>query len=142
MKIENRKDAFDSVSKLKVRGISLCETLGQEYDVDENDFINVARFVERLSACLALMTCESTIAFLVAHCVYNNEDENFEVQREINFIYQKVIIREMELLANVSTTWEFIDYRLINFQKDIKEIMDNLVDFYSYLLNMCNEINF
>lgn len=143
MKIETRNDAVDSIDKLLDTINPLIDSLAKSYDTNTDDWALLYRFFERLWACKSLLHCEYTTSFLISFIgntlIFSNEEERFQLQKNTNSFFRDVLICNIEAFIKACKTWKFSDYRCINFQQEVKETMESILDFYSALLNSWQE---
>ncbi len=138
MKIETITDALDSVMKLCKNGYTLSDALSEDYDGGLDDWTALSRYTEKLWALTDLMTIEATYVLHYKHIKFDNEEDKFEFQKDVNYVYKGFLIRNINRLIDTCRTWKFDDYRCVNFQKETKETMDVLLEFYSGRLDILN----
>lgn len=145
MIIENLKNALTSLQNLSDTAELLCDSLMNSYDNDDiNDWVTLERYQEKIFTCVNLLFCEQTVVNITLIFVKNStsidEETRFTFQKEINSFYQDRLIAFIKGIIRTCKSWKFTDYRCINFQQEVKEIMEALLDFQTKSLSYTNTL--
>lgn len=134
MEIKNAKDARDSLKKLLSTEKLIEDAFYSDYGVSGDDWTALLQIKEKLDGFYDLLLTEIIISQLISQMIcsaFRSEEARFNVQGTIKSYYESIILSRIESIIEVCKTWKFDDYRAVNFEKEVIEVMEPMIDFFT-----------
>ena len=137
MEIKNHGDAIKGLKKLLSTEEIIEDAFYSDYDVSPDDWTDLLRIKERLLAfydCILTDTLFYQLNYHMYRTGFLSEEDKLNVQKITKSFYQDVILKKIESIIKVCKTWKFNDYRGANFQREVIEVMEPMLDFFSEMM--------